>query len=111
VDTTKVANDLFAKYTLYPKVDGPLFQASFGHLTNYESAYYGYMWSLVFAQDMFQRFKQLGLLDPKAGAYYREKILAKGGSEDEMAMLKDYLGREPKLDAFLEHLGLPAGSK
>lgn len=108
VDTTKVALELYPEVTLYPKGSnaGTMFQSSFGHLTNYESAYYGYMWSLVFASDMFQRFEQLGLLDPKAGAYYRDKILAHGGSVDEMAMLKDYLGREPKLDAFLKHLGL-----
>lgn len=112
VDTTKVANDLLAKVTEYPYVgNATFFQASFGHLTNYESAYYGYMWSLVFAQDMFQRFQQLGMLDPKAGAYYREKILSRGGSMDEMAMLVDYLGREPKLDAFLKHLGLDPNAK
>ncbi len=112
VDTTKLANDLLPQVTMYPYVgNATMFQASFGHLTNYESAYYGYMWSLVYAQDMFQRFQQLGMLDPKAGAYYREKILARGGTMDEMAMLKDYLGREPKLDAFLKHLGLDANAK
>jgi hypothetical protein len=30
---------------------------------------------------------------------------------DEMAMLIDYLGREPKLDAFLKHLGLDPKTK
>jgi Zn-dependent oligopeptidase len=64
------------------------------------------MWSLVYAQDMFQKFKDLGLLSPEAGAYYREKILARGGTMDEMDMLVDYLGRQPNMDAFLEHLGL-----
>ena len=58
-----------------------------------------------------QRFEQLGVLDPKAGAYYRDKILARGGSMDEMDMLKDYLGREPQLDAFLRHLGLEPEKK
>ena len=111
VDTTKVGLDLYPKVELYPKNENVYFQASFGHMTNYESAYYGYMWSLVYAQDMFQRFKDLGMLDPKAGAYYREKILSKGGTVDAMDMLRDYLGREPKMDAFLEHLGLTVKPK
>jgi Zn-dependent oligopeptidase len=55
---------------------------------------------------MFQRFQEKGILNPEAGMYYRSKILARGGSMDEMEMLKDYLGREPKTDAFLKHLGL-----
>lgn len=106
IDPTKISEDLFPKVELYEKVPGVYFQASFGHLVGYEAAYYGYQWSLVYAQDMFQRFEELGILSPKAGAYYREKILSRGGTMDEFAMLRDYLGREPKLDAFLRHLGL-----
>lgn len=111
VDTTKVANAVYARTTLYKPVPGVIFQASFGHLVGYQGAYYGYLWSLVYAQDMFQRFEELGLTSPKAGAYYREKVLSKGGSEDEMVMLRDYLGREPKMDAFLRHLGLTPAAK
>jgi len=106
IDPTAISNKLFPQIELYKAEPGVYFQASFGHLVGYEAAYYGYEWSLVYAQDMFQRFEQLGLLSPKAGAYYRSKILSKGGTEDEFDMLRDYLGREPKLDAFLRHLGL-----
>lgn len=106
VDTTAVALDLYPKIELYPKVGGIFYQASFTHFVGYGAAYYSYMWSLVYAQDMFQRFKELGILDPKAGAYYREKILSRGGTMDAADMVRDYLGREPKMDSFLEHLGL-----
>jgi len=109
VDTTKVAQAIYAKATIYKPQPGNLFQASFGHLVGYNGAYYGYLWSLVYAQDMFQRFKGLGLLSPSTGAYYRAKVLARGGSMDAMDMLKDYLGRAPKTDAFYEHLGLKPG--
>ena len=50
--------------------------------SGYQAGYYGYQWSLVYAEDMFQRFKELGMLDPKAGMYYRKKILARGGTVD-----------------------------
>ncbi|MCC6357881.1 MAG: hypothetical protein IT450_04000, partial [Phycisphaerales bacterium] len=47
-----------------------------------------------------------GMLSPEAGMYYRKKILARGSTIDELDMVKDYLGREPKMDAYLEQLGL-----
>jgi thimet oligopeptidase len=74
----------------------------------YQAGYYGYLWSLVYAEDMFQRFKELGMLNPEAGKYYRDKILSRCGTIDEMQMVKDYLGREPSMEPFLEHLGLKA---
>jgi thimet oligopeptidase len=111
IDTIKTVTDLFSEVELYDKIPETWFHASFGHMVGYHGAYYGYQWSLVFAQDMFQRFEELGILSPAAGKYYREKILARGGSMDEMAMLKDYLGREPKMDAFLRHLGMDPGTE
>jgi thimet oligopeptidase len=109
VDTTKIGIDTYPEVELYSRIPGTFFEASFDHLNGYAAGYYGYMWSLVYAQDMFQRFKQLGLLNPKAGMYYREKILSRGGTVDAMDMVRDYLGREPKMDSFLEHLGLKPG--
>ena len=106
VDTTQVGYDIHDMTRMYSHTPGSHFQSSFGHLTGYQAGYYGYMWSLVYAQDMFQRFQELGMLNPDAGAYYREKILSKGGTEDSLDLVRDYLGREPSMDAFLESLGL-----
>ncbi|MEM7227688.1 MAG: M3 family metallopeptidase, partial [Planctomycetota bacterium] len=110
VDTTQLALDLWnpnkENVELFDPVPGTYFHASFGHLTGYQAGYYGYQWSLVYACDMFQRFKELGMLDTEAGMYYRNKILARGGTIDGLDMVRDYLGREPDLSAFLRHLGL-----
>ena len=106
VDTLAVEKDVYNRTTQYNFVPHTFYQASFGHLNGYQGAYYGYLWSLVYAQDLFSRFEDKGALDEAAGMYYRTKILQRGGSMDEMEMLKDYLGREPKMDAFLRHLGL-----
>lgn len=106
IDTTKAALEVYARTMPFKAPPGTFPQASFGHLVGYEGAYYGYLWSLVYASDMFQRFESQGVLSPETGAYYRSKILAKGGTMDEFEMLKGYLGREPKVDAFLSHLGL-----
>jgi thimet oligopeptidase len=106
VDTTKIGIDTMEKVELYHGVPGTMYQASFEHLIGYDAGYYSYLWSLVFAQDMFQRFEKFGLLNPVAGKYYRRTILAKGGSEDASDMLRDFLGREPQLEPFLRHLGM-----
>lgn len=106
VDTTAVQEELAEQLLPYPAMSNTWFQAAFGHLMGYQAGYYGYMWSLVYASDMFQRFKELGMLNPEAGRYYREKILARGGTVDGMDMVRDYLGREPDMRAFLKHLGL-----
>ena len=86
----------------------PLYRhvTAFGHLTGYQAGYYGYQWSLVYACDMFERFRELGMLDPEAGMYYRERILARGGTADGLDLVTRYLGREPRMDAYLKHLGL-----
>ncbi|MDN3503957.1 MAG: Zn-dependent oligopeptidase [Rhabdochlamydiaceae bacterium] len=81
------------------------FHTSFGHLDQYGPKYYGYMWSKVFALDIFEEIKKEGLLNPKAGERYVLEILSKGGSDDPNAMLERYLKRKPNLDSFIRKLG------
>lgn len=106
VSTQEIQLKTFPEVELYPAIPEQFYQAAFGHFVGYQAAYYSYQWSLVYAADMFQRFKQLGILNPSAGEYYRKRILARGGSMDDMAMVKDYLGRDPELGAYLKSLGM-----
>jgi len=82
------------------------FYAAFGHLTGYGARYYGYMWSKVFAHDLFHAIKKEGLLNPEVGRRYVNAVIGKGGSKDPNDLLKDFLGREPNQDAFLHDMGL-----
>jgi metallopeptidase MepB len=47
-------------------------------------------------------------MNPKEGRRYRHMVLEKGGSQDEMKTLEDFLGRKPSSDAFYKELGLKA---
>jgi len=96
-----------SKISLLPPHEGTFAMASFGHLMGgYDASYYGYMWAEVFGDDMFSRFEEEGVTNPKVGMAYREAVLTRGGSLDADEMLVDFLGREPNNDAFLRKLGI-----
>ncbi len=110
-DTTKVWRRLQERVSLIPLIPGGHPEASFDHLQDgYDAGYYGYLWSEVYADDMFARFKAAGLKDPILGRRFREQILEPGGGRDEAESLRRFLGREPSDAAFLERLGL-AGTR
>jgi len=82
------------------------FYSSFGHLTGYGAKYYGYLWSKVFALDLFATIKKHGLLSPEIGQKYIKEVLSKGGAQDPNELLYNFLGREPNAQAFLQEMGL-----
>lgn len=45
-------------------------------------------------------------MDRNEGRKYRHAVLEKGGSQDEMSTVEDFLGRAIKTEAFYEELGL-----
>ncbi|KFY34902.1 hypothetical protein V494_06375 [Pseudogymnoascus sp. VKM F-4513 (FW-928)] len=71
-----------------------------------DAGMYSYLWSKVLAMDMFDTVFKKDPLDDKAGRRYRKLVLEKGGSQDEMETLAQFLGRKPKSEAFYKSLGL-----
>lgn len=93
---------------LIPAMENTCAAAMFNHIMGgYDAGYYGYLWSIVFSADMFySRFKTEGVNNPKTGADYRNCILKAGATRDADEIIRDFLGREPKIEAFLQSIGL-----
>ncbi|XP_034168457.1 neurolysin, mitochondrial isoform X2 [Pangasianodon hypophthalmus] len=112
---TKSSADTAAEFSKHckeilgiPATPGTNMTASFSHLTGgYDGQYYSYLWSEVYAMDIFfNRFRAEGLISPEVGKEYRRVVLEAGGSVDGSEMLKRFLGREPSPDAFFQCKGL-----
>jgi thimet oligopeptidase len=107
VEADAVARKLWQDIMAFPEDPTTHFAAGFGHMmSGYDAGYYGYLWSEVFAADMFTRFAREGVLNPATGRDYRNAILAKGRTEDPDELLREFLGREPTEDAFLRQIGV-----
>ncbi len=89
-----------------PFPEGSHFICNFTHLNGYAANYYGYLWSKVYAQDMFSVFKKKGVMDKATGIRYRKEVLEAGASRPELKSVEIFLGRKSNSDAFLESLGV-----
>lgn len=84
-------------------------EATFGHLIGgYDAGYYGYLSSQVYSTDMFYSVFKKDPMNGVEGRRYRHMVLEKGGSQEEMKTLEDFLGRKPSTEAFYRELGLKA---
>ncbi len=62
--------------------------------------------SQVYSADMFYTVFAADPMNPKEGRRYRHAVLERGGSQDEMQTLEDFLGRKPSTEPFYRELGL-----
>ncbi len=80
----------------------------FSHIFSggYSSGYYSYIWAEVLDKDAFNAFQETSLFDQATALSFRENILEKGGSVDEMEMYRNFRGQEPTIEPLLKGRGL-----
>ena len=73
----------------------------------YAAGYYSYLWTEVLAVNVAQTFEKLGALKPETGQAFRDKILSRGNTREQMLMFKDFTGMDkPDASGLLKYRGL-----
>lgn len=107
VDTTALWRTTLHETTPGEMLPDTYPQASFGHLMGgYDAGYYGYLWSKVYAQDLFTAFERDGLENPLVGGRYRKLVLEPALTDEADAEVGHFLGRPMRPDAFYRELGI-----
>jgi Zn-dependent oligopeptidase len=101
----KMHIDMTLEYEAIDLPDDAIMAAGWTHMADYDAGYYGYLWSKVYALDMYSLFKT-SPLDAATGRRYRDEVLAPGASKPEIELVKAFLQREPSNAEFLAHIGI-----
>ena len=73
----------------------------------YAAGYYSYLWTEVLAVNVADYFAKHGALDPAVGQAFRDKILSRGNTKDQMEMFTDFTGmKQPDASGLLKARGL-----
>jgi thimet oligopeptidase len=93
VDADKITREDALLYTLPAELPETHGWAAFGHLGEYSSAYYTYLWDKIIALDFYQQFNPERPLSDDTAMRYRKVVLEPGGSKSANDLVRAFLGR------------------
>jgi oligopeptidase A len=109
-DVLGFARDILQNFSAVPLPEDYAMIAGFTHLfsspVGYGAGYYSYKWAEVLDADAFTRFRKEGVFSETTGRDFRDKVLARGDSEDPALLYRSFMGRDPDPNALLERAGL-----
>ncbi len=93
---------------LLPGVEGCNTSTAFTHLFSggYAAGYYSYKWSEMLDADIFSLFKQAGIFNRDFALRFRHAVLSRGGTVEPDILFRNFVGRDPDLQAYLLRDGL-----
>lgn len=108
-DVNEYENAALAAIGLIPEIISRYRSTYFSHIFSggYSAGYYSYVWAEVLDADAFEAFKEAGnVFDPATAAAFRENVLKRGGSADEMELYRRFRGKDPDIEPLLVRRGL-----
>jgi peptidyl-dipeptidase Dcp len=73
---------------------------------SYSAGYYSYIWAEVLDADSVEWFQQHGGFTRTNGDHFRETVLSRGGSEEPMALFRNFTGGDADIKPLLHRRGL-----
>jgi peptidyl-dipeptidase Dcp len=107
-EISEFESEILSKSEILPAVENISASCSFTHLFSggYAAGYYGYKWAEVLEADAFNYFKETSIFDKETAESFKKNILERGGSDKPSVLYRNFRGKEPTIDAFLERSGL-----